>query len=60
MDDIILYSGWICTIISTIIAIKQFSLKEKYKKVVNENNNFKAKTGDNSTIYQGKDFKVDN
>lgn len=59
MNDIILYSGWICTLISTIIAIKQFSLKEKYKKVVKKNNNFKAKAGDNSTIYQGEDIKVE-
>lgn len=59
MDDLILYSGWICTIISTIIAIKQFSLKEKYKKVI-KTKNFKAKAGDNSSIYQGKDIKVDN
>tara|TARA_R110001583_G_scaffold9198_1_gene43429 strand:- start:4481 stop:4666 length:186 start_codon:yes stop_codon:yes gene_type:complete len=59
MDNVILYSGWICTLIATAIAVAQFFQKEKYKKII-KNNNFKAKTGKKSQVYMGDKINVKN
>ena len=70
MNDVITYSGWACTIITTVIAIKQSLLKKQYKKEVNNykekvsnttnNNNFTANTHDESTVNQAGKIKIIN
>lgn len=34
MNDFLAWSGWVCTLVSTVIAILQFGKKEKLKKEV--------------------------
>lgn len=48
-EDFIMWSGWICTVVSTAIAIWQTLQKEKYKKLSQEIN-----VGDRKETYKAK------